>query len=150
MLEVYNLALVPNFFDNVFDLIYQEWGNENPNFWKNWLKACLNDSNIPSTFVVLDNGNFVGTFSIWVCDLQSRQDLYPWVGGVAVAKLHRGKGIGRYIQDQIKKTLREMNVKVAYLYTKLKSFYEKTGWLYIDDSFDEKDEKVRLYKITID
>jgi len=148
-MEIKSLAVVPEYFDNVFDALYSEWGDNNPNYWKEWIKTSMNEVTIPITFVVLNNKDYVGTFSLWNCDNLARQDLSPWVGGIVVDKKYRGQGIGLYIQHQIKKILFSMKIKKAYLFTELNNFYEKTGWTWTDDSFDEKDHKVKLYELEI-
>lgn len=149
MIRTVNLALVPQYFDKVFSSIYGEWGNGNPNFWKSWIRSSIRAEGIPSTYVVLSDDLYVGTFSIWNCDLQSRQDLSPWVGGIVVEHPFRGKGIGRYIQTEVKRILRQEGIKRAYLFTEHKGFYEKTGWSFVEDIYDEKDSIVRLYELSL-
>lgn len=148
MLEVKPLIAMPEYFERVFQSIYSEWGDNNPNFWREWIKNSNLDG-IPSTYIVLSNKEYVGTFSFWICDLQARQDLYPWVGGIVVDKKYRGRGIGLYIQEQIKILLRSLDINQAYLFTDLIGFYEKTGWKYIGTSYDDKDKIVRLYKLDV-
>ena len=147
MLKAINLNCVPHYFDEVFMSIYNEWGENNPNFWKCWIMSSMKSEGVPSTYVVIKDEQYVGTFSFWNCDLQSRQDLSPWLGGVVVVPAFRGQGIGVFIQEQAKKILQKEGIKQAYLYTEMTGFYEKTGWTFVEDIYDEKDKKVRLYKM---
>lgn len=149
MIRALNLALVPHYFDNVFESIYNEWGNNNPNYWKSWIKSSIRVNGIPATYVVLSDDEYVGTFSIWNCDLQSRQDLSPWVGGIVVNPSFRGQGIGLFIQTEVKRILKNEGIRQAFLFTEFEEFYEKSGWIFIEDTFDETDHKVRLYKLCI-
>lgn len=149
MIRTVNLTEAPQYFDNVFESLYREWGEGNPNFWKSWIRSSNRTNGIPATYVVLSNEHYAGTFSFWNCDLQSRQDLYPWVGGVVVDPAFRRKGIGLFIQKEAKRLLREQGIGQAYLFTELDGFYEKTGWIYLGDIYDEKDQLVRLYELNI-
>ena len=139
MIKTVNLANAPQFFDKVFESIYGEWGEGNPNFWKSWIKSSVREKGVPSTYAVLSDNQYVGTFSFWNCDLQSRQDLKPWVGGIVVESSFRGQGIGLYIQTEVKRVLKEEGIKEAFLFTELNGFYEKTGWVFLEEIFDEKD-----------
>lgn len=149
MFEIMPLYLKPEYFDDVFTAIYREWGANNPKYWTEWIHSSMRKEGIPSTYVVLYNSIYIATFSFWTSDLPSRQDLTPWVGGLVVEKEYRGRGIGLYLQKQIKKILKSMKIRCAYLFTEMIGFYEKTGWIYIGDSVDEKDCPVRLYMLEI-
>jgi hypothetical protein len=87
-----NIIGVPQYFDDVFSEIYANWGDNNLKFWRSWIESSISASDIPMTFVVLLDDEFVGTFSLWRCDLQSCQDLFPWLGGIVVKENQRGKG----------------------------------------------------------
>lgn len=147
MIRTVNLAKSPQYFENVFESIYGEWGEDNPNFWKSWIKSSMREKGVPATYVVLSDIQYVGTFSFWNCDLQSRQDLTPWVGGVVVEPHFRGQGIGLFIQEEVTRILREEKIGQAFLFTELIGFYERTGWRFIEESYDEKDRNVRLYEL---
>ena len=149
MYRVINLTTAPEYFDDVFESIYSEWGDNNPQYWKSWIKSSMRACGIPSTYVVLDDKQYLGTFSLWNCDLQSRQDLSPWLGGIVVNPNYRGQGIGLYIQEQAKEILRREGVKQVYLFTETIGFYEKTGWVFDCQIYDEKDHLVRLYKLCL-
>lgn len=149
MLETVRLDLVPHYFDRVLESVYSEWGNNNINFWRSWIKSSMSPVGIPSTYVVLLDKEYVGTFSFWTCDLQSRQDLSPWLGGIVVVPEFRGRGFGLYIQESAKKLLSLQGVHTAYLFTELVGFYEKTGWQYVEDIYDETDKEVHLYKLCL-
>jgi GNAT superfamily N-acetyltransferase len=145
-----NLIEVPQYKDDVFAEIYANWGDNNPKFWRSWIESSMSASDIPMTFVVLLDDEFAGTFSLWRCDLQSRQDLSPWLGGIVVKEKHRGKGIGKYIQKQALNILINLGYKKAYLFTEMAGFYEKTGWRFTGDIVNEKDCVERLYIIDLD
>ncbi|MCM0239827.1 GNAT family N-acetyltransferase [Bacteroides fragilis] len=152
MIQYYNLADRIQYFSIVVDWLYEEWGdrkNNNRIYWESWVKSSLSKDDIPQTYIVLEKEEIIGTFSLWRCDLQSRQDLFPWLGGIFVKKEMRGKGVGIYIQNAAQIALRKLGYNRAYLFTDLNGFYEKTGWVFIDNIPDEKGNMVRLYSLMI-
>ena len=152
MIEFYNLASKLEYADVVVDWLYDEWGDKgykNRNFWDSWVRSSLSKDDIPQTYIVFQNSELVGTFSLWRCDLQSRQDLYPWLGGIYVKKTMRGKGIGLKIQHYAVQTLKKLGYRKAYLFTDMNGYYEKTGWNYLMDIPDEKGKSVHLYEYVI-
>jgi len=69
----------------VSNWLWSEWGTENNYvYWKSWVESSTFIDQIPQTFVATDNDNIFGTISLWRCDLQSRQDIFPWLGGLYV------------------------------------------------------------------
>jgi N-acetylglutamate synthase-like GNAT family acetyltransferase len=57
------------------------------------------------------------------------------------------KGIGKYIQKQALRILKDLGYKKAYLFTEMTGFYEKTGWRFTGDIVNEKDGIEHLYVI---
>ena len=148
-LSIRKLAESPEYFEDVFQALYSNWGNNNPNYWRSWVRSCMSSTGIPVTYIVLLDEQFVGTFSLWLCDLQSCQNLSPWLGGIVVLEKYRGQGIGLFIQQRAKEILKTLNINKAFLFTDLIGFYEKSGWVYSGEVFDEKDKKVRLYELVL-
>ena len=149
-LIVKNIIENQNYFDEVLGLIYKEWGNNNIEFWRSWIKSSMSEKEIPMTFLVFCDNKLVGTFSLWRCDLQSRQDLFPWLGGIVVKEEWRKKGIGLFIQKQAKETLKNLGYKKAYLFTEMTGYYEKTGWCFFDNGIDEQGNFVKIYDIDLE
>jgi predicted N-acetyltransferase YhbS len=148
-LTVKNILESQSHFDEILNLIYKEWGNNNFEFWRNWIKNSMSENKIPMTFSVFCDNDFVGTFSLWRCDLQSRQDLFPWLGGIVVKKEWRGRGIGLFIQKKANEILKNLGYDKAYLFTKMKGYYERTGWHFLDNGIDEQGNSVRIYEIDL-
>ena len=149
ILTVKNLNEDKEYFDEVLNLIYKEWGNNNYAFWQSWVKSSMLENEIPMTFIVFCDNEFVGTFSLWRCDLQSRQDLFPWLGGLVVKEGWRGKGIGFFIQNQAIEILKNLGHKNAYLFTEMTGYYEKTGWEFMRIGIDEQGNHTYIYKIDL-
>ena len=150
-LTVKNIIEDKQYFDEVLNLLYKEWGNNNFEFWKTWVQSSMSSNSVPMTFIVFCDKELVGTFSLWRCDLdlQSRQDLFPWLAGIVVKEERRGKGIGLFIQNQAKKILKNLGFDKAYLSTEMTGYYERTGWQYIGKVHDRNNYMWNLYEITL-
>lgn len=150
--SIFNLSDKLEYTEAVIDVLYNEWGDKkkkNYDFWASWVKSSISRKKVPQTFIVISDDKFVGTYSLWRCDLQSRQDLFPWFGGLYILQEYRGKGIGEKMQEHAKRVLKDNGYDEAYLFTDIIGYYERNGWEYIGRGVDENCEEVRLYKIQL-
>lgn len=141
--------------ETIIDWLYSEWGDNNKLFWAGWVNSSLNSSDVPKTYTLFLNGKLAGTYSLWRCDLQSCQNLFPWFGGLFVAeefrgKIYNGKKLGEYMQQHAINELRTMNYREAYLFTeKSPDYYVRNGWEYLYTAPDEKDRFVTVCKLNV-
>lgn len=155
IISVSELRLYPEYIETVSNWLYSEWGNNNKNFWCSWIKSSMQKNNIPKTYIITVDKKVAGTYSLWRCDLQSRQDLYPWFGGLYVSNGFRGKKfnnhkLGEIMQKHAFSELKKMGYDCAYLFTEKEGkYYERNGWEYQCDIPDENDNMVKLYKIEL-
>ena len=139
----------------VINWLYSEWGNNNPNFWESWVRSSLSSDQVPMTFIALIDDKPAGTISLWNCDIQSRQDLRPWVGGLYVAEEFRGHTytagkLGLLLQKHALWALKELGYQAAYAFTeKTTDYYERIDWEPIGTTYDENDEQIRLLKMDL-
>lgn len=145
----------PQYLNNVVEWVFSEWGKNNYNYWYSWIKNSMTDSFLPQTYIILVDGNLAGTYSIWLCDLQSRQDLSPWFGGMYVdigyrGRKYNGRKLGEYMQQDAINRAKEAGIESLYLFTqKNVDYYIKNGWNYIGDAIDEADEIVLLCEYNV-
>ena len=136
----------------IFEWTYKEFGNNNPQYWKMWIKSSIKCDSIPMTYLIFDGDIVIGTFSLWRCDLQSRQDLFPWFGGFYIrpdyrGKIHNGTKLGYVVQNYALFRLKEWGYTEAFLFSeKGTTYYEKNGWQPIGIAYDEFDRQVFLCK----
>jgi hypothetical protein len=154
MIEIINLANKPEHIKTVVDWLFSEWGNDNYDYWNCWVRSSLCVDKVPQTFVILVDNRIAGTYSIWRCDLQSRQDLFPWVGGLFVSEKFRGKTfdggkLGVHLQKHAFSQLKLLGLEDAYGFTEIAGYYEKTGWQFMEMGIDERSNQVRIYKINL-
>ncbi len=154
-IRIENLNQYPQYIETVVGWIYKEWGDNNPNYWKEWITHSLYSNRVPMTFIAFVDDIPAGTISLWNCDIQSRQDLSPWVGGLYVADGFRGQSygeqkLGLLLQKHALKALQDMGYRTAYAFTeKTTDYYERIGWEPIGPTRDEKDNVISLLKMDL-
>ena len=95
----------------------------------------LNINKLPITYVLLLNNKIIGTASLRPIDLETYQQVTPWLGSVIIATEYRNQGIGTYMINAIMKEAFKFGHKKWYLYTADRaSFYEEMGWQKIDET----------------
>ncbi|HLC92684.1 MAG TPA: GNAT family N-acetyltransferase [archaeon] len=147
-LEIKNLAYCKKHVPAISKWMWEEWDKKNgiP------LKAieyrtrhCLGKKSIPMTFVGIVNERPVATVSLWRNDVNSRQDLFPWLAALFVAPEMRKLGLGREMQEFALAKAGELGFGKIYLMTSYKNYYEKNGWKFIDMAPLESRKKTRIY-----
>ena len=120
-----------------------------PAIWQHWREALPEDTMIehriaklqqhmqkaelPIALVAHQKGEVLGTASLRRHDLESREDLSPWLGGVFVMPTHRGKGVASALCQAIKQKASSMGVESLYLFTPdQQRLYERLGWRAIE------------------
>lgn len=152
-MELFNLANKQEYLNLVVDWLFDEWGKKqhhyNKSFWDSWVRSSLSIYDVPQTYIVIDNSILVGTFSLWRCDVQSRQDLFPWLGGVIVSKDRRNEGIGTFMINEAVKIAKNLGYSKLYISTQLSNFYDKLGWEFLCNIPDENGQVLRLYQFDL-
>lgn len=155
MIEIKNLKGNMEDLERVSKWLYSEWGNNNPHYWESWVKYSNKESDIPQTWGIYVNHELAGTYSLWRCDLQSRQDLTPWFGGLYVSEKFRGKEIeGKKLGERMILhaiyQLKALGFKKAYLFTeRTPNYYMRYGWEQLCSTYDENDNVVTICRIAL-
>lgn len=149
MLEIVNLADRREYLEEV-----SEW------LWNQWRRAmgaplsdvvyrsehCIEKDRMPQMYVALLDGKAVGVVSLWMNDLATRQDLYPWLATLYTKEEYRGRGIGEALQKRSIQAARECGYETIYLVTELEGYYEKTGWEFMEHAPEGDGATTKLYR----
>jgi len=93
------------------------------------LNAHMNRDQLPIAWVAHANGQLLGTAALRVHDLEGREDLTPWLGGVFVGPQFRRRGIGEALCTTVEEAARSHGVQTLYLFTLDKqAWYSRQGW----------------------
>ena len=84
---------------------------------------------MPRTFVLLVEGEPVGTASLVAHDLAERPDLTPWLAGVFVVPHARGQGYAARLVAAVERAAAAAGIPMLWLYTsKPERIYARMGW----------------------
>ena len=88
----------PEYLPQLAQWLFEQWdstlGEETPEARIKKLKTHMNRDKLPIAWVAHANGQLLGTAALRVHDLEGREDLTPWLGGVFVGSHFRRQGIG--------------------------------------------------------
>ena len=93
------------------------------------LKSHLNRDKLPIAWVAHADGQLFGTAALRIHDLEGREDLTPWLGGVLVGAPFRRRGIGETLCAAVEEEARARGIETLYLFTLDKqAWYSRLGW----------------------
>src|SRR5437899_5705776 len=113
--------------------LFDEWdvilGEKTPEARIKKLNAHMNRDQLPIAWVAHSNGQLLGTAALRVHDLEGREDLTPWLGGVFVGSHFRPQGIGAALCATVEDKARSRGIQTLYLFTLDKqAWYSRLGW----------------------
>jgi predicted N-acetyltransferase YhbS len=99
------------------------------------LQTHMQMAELPISLVAYQSGKVLGTASLRRHDLEGRDDLSPWLGGVFVMENHRNKGVASALCEAIKQKANSMGTESIYLFTPDQHrLYERLGWRAIESA----------------
>jgi len=93
------------------------------------LRRHLNRDSLPIAWVAHSEAGVAGTAALRVHDLEGREDLTPWLGGVYVLPEHRRRGVGAALCATVERKAASLGVQTLYLFTlDRQTWYADMGW----------------------
>lgn len=88
---------------------------------------------LSTQFVLLQDGEPLGTASLYPTDLPGRPDLTPWLAGVFVEPPARGQGHAIRLVAAVEAEARAQSVATLWLYTHTaERLYARLGWTRVE------------------
>jgi GNAT superfamily N-acetyltransferase len=113
-------------------------------------RGWLHHDRIPLCLVALEGEECVGTVSIFIDDLHSRQDLTPWLAALYVDAAHRNRGIGGALIERLLEVARALGIRRLYLHTETASeYYRKKGWRYLFRTPNDRSEESDVFDLEL-
>ncbi|HDT12329.1 MAG TPA: GNAT family N-acetyltransferase [Candidatus Marinimicrobia bacterium] len=137
MIKILNVKEYKDSLDEGIRYIHGKWGNNrNYTFYEDAIRNASSGNKLPQFYLMLKSGRIIGCAALLTNDYISRQDLYPWVGCLFVEKNERGNEYGKHLLEHAIQKARLAGFPRAYLTTDHDSYYEKYGWIRIEDGID--------------
>jgi N-acetylglutamate synthase and related acetyltransferases len=123
----------PEYVPQLAQWLFEEWdvilGEKTPEVRINKLNAHMHRDQLPIAWIAHENGQLLGTAALRIHDLEGREDLTPWLGGVFVGPDFRRRGIGAALCATVEDTARSRGIQTLYLFTLDKqAWYSRMGW----------------------
>ncbi|WP_236634829.1 GNAT family N-acetyltransferase [Alteribacter lacisalsi] len=82
-------------FEKAIHVFWEVWGNDsNYKFYEDaMIHSCGNSADLPRFYAAVEKGEIIGTYALLRNDLNSRQDLCPWLACLFVNERIQRKGI---------------------------------------------------------
>ena len=98
------------------------------------LKDYLNADRIPLIVLAMENNELLGAAQLKCREMDIYPDKEHWLGGVYVAREHRGKQVASRLVEHTLSVARSLDVKVLYLQTEALDggLYRGLGWMPIE------------------
>jgi GNAT superfamily N-acetyltransferase len=145
-MEIIELRNRDELFEKAIQVFWQEWGSEdNYRFYEDCIIHSTSGK-LPKFYVAIEKGQIIGTYALLRNDINSRQDLYPWLACLYVKEEYRGKEIGsKLLQHGLEEAARK-GYKTLYLNSDLVGYYEKYGWRNIGVSYGLGGGDIKIYE----
>jgi predicted N-acetyltransferase YhbS len=123
----------PEYIPQLAEWLFEQWdsvlGEQTPDARIRKLKAHMNRDKLPIAWVAHANGQLLGTAALRLYDLEGREDLTPWLGGVFVGSRFRRQGIGAALCATVEDEAQSRGMHTLYLFTLDKqAWYSRLGW----------------------
>jgi GNAT superfamily N-acetyltransferase len=129
-MEIIELRDRNHLFEKAVQVFWKVWGSEdNYKFYEDcMIHSASTSETLPRFYVALEAGEIIGTYALLRNDINSRQDLCPWLACLFVEEKHRGQEIGALLLQHGLEEAAKKGYKKLYLTSDLEGFYEKYGW----------------------
>ncbi|MFJ8063547.1 GNAT family N-acetyltransferase [Psychrobacillus sp. NPDC096426] len=129
-MEIIEIQQRRELFKEAVKVFWEQWDSES-NF--KFYEDCMAHSgktpdSLPSFYVAIENNKIIGTYALLRNDINSRQDLFPWLACLYVDPAYRGHSIGEQLLEHGLQITAQLGHGKLYLSSDLEGYYEKYGW----------------------
>ncbi|OXS63729.1 GNAT family N-acetyltransferase [Rossellomorea vietnamensis] len=147
-MKIIELHKDSSMFEQAVNVFWGQWGNEdNYRFYHDCMfHSCGTEADLPRFYIVVREGDIIGTYALLRNDLNSRQDLFPWFACLYVHPDQRGEGLGSTLLDHALREAHKKGYDSLYLTTDLEGYYEKYGWTHSTEAIGLSGDSMKVYQ----
>ncbi|KOP67239.1 acetyltransferase [Bacillus sp. FJAT-18019] len=148
MYPIFDIRDKKGYFEAAVNYFWEQWGSDsNYHFYKDCIEhSCEMKNDVPAFFIAMDKDKIIGSYALLRSDLNSRQDLTPWLACLFVDPEYRGKNLGSILQEHAINQSKIKGYQKLYLCTDLTGYYERTDWKHIGYGYLLDDERTKIYE----
>ncbi|SES30366.1 GNAT family N-acetyltransferase [Psychrobacillus sp. OK032] len=147
-MEIIEIQQRPEFFKEAVKVFWEHWGSEsNYKFYEDCMvHSGKKPDSIPSFYIGIENKKIIGTYALLRNDINSRQDLFPWLACLYVDPDYRGNSIGEQLLEHGLKMTAQLGHEKLYLSSDLEGYYEKYGWTNSTITYGPSGASIKVYE----
>ena len=124
--------------------IHRQWwsGTDTPvEAIEGWLGTHLGEAGLPSTFLIVSEGEPMGSVSLHDSEAAEHPDYQPYLGALFVKPDSRGRGFGVALVRAVEAHASQLGHAALYLNAAdaMAPFYEALGWRVIERGYGRKE-----------
>ena len=128
--------------------IHSKWGSPaNLDFYRDAITHY--GASLPRFFLLTASDRIIGCGALIANDFVSCHDLMPWYACHYVEPDFRGQSLGSMLLAHAASLAGELGFEHIYLSTDHDSYYEKYGWIRIEDAFEPSGASTRVYRYSL-
>lgn len=150
--DILDLSDVPHFLNTVADRLWRAWWAADGHSLADVeaaLHVVIEAKGYPFTLVAARDGQFLGTVTSIMDDIEARPDWGPCLAALWVEPEARGHGIAEVMAGALMQRLAAKNFERVYLSAKpkMRTYYLLRGWTMIDSDIDADHQDVFLREL---
>ncbi|QUG43350.1 GNAT family N-acetyltransferase [Psychrobacillus sp. INOP01] len=147
-MEILNIQKRSDLFEESVKIFWEQWGNEtNYDFYKDCMRhSSMEKDAIPRFYIAIEDNEIIGTYALLRNDINSRQDLYPWLGCLYVKPSYRGRSIGKILLEHGLNVTARLGYEKLYLSSDLEEYYENYGWVNSTITYGPFGGSIKVYE----
>jgi predicted N-acetyltransferase YhbS len=131
-MEIVNLKERRDLIPLVARWIHEEWGyirsRSHQEIVQRLEDTCIGE--YPFTLIAMLNNEPVGTAALKIHDMDILPEYTPWLAGLYVPAIHRGKKVASCLVSEVELRAAELGFERTFLFTTTAGkLYEKLGWI---------------------
>jgi N-acetylglutamate synthase-like GNAT family acetyltransferase len=146
MLEILNVRKYAGGLEQAARYFHEAWSGIHLQFYLDALEhSSMEGKPLPRFYLALIDGQPIGCYGLVVNDFISRHDLYPWFAALYIDPRKRGRAFGSVLLEHGLRESADAGFENLYLTTDHDGYYEKYGWIRIEDGYERDGSPARIY-----
>lgn len=146
-IKIISVREYPDYYNKAVDYFSSKWGINRKIYEDSISDSLTTENPTPRWYLLLKDGEIIGSFGLIKNDFIVRKDLTPWLCALYIEEFERGKAAGSKLLARGRQEAEKLGFSKIYLCTDHVGYYEKCGWSFFGLEESEWGGKTRVYEI---